>query len=487
MKGVVKMMEPIETKVMDINAEAVGVGTEILMANAGNAMAEKIEETYSDRECKSIDIICGTGNNGGDGFVVAERLARLGWKVRVLLLKEKEAIRGEAARRYLDQMVGDIAVVENASPDDLNDDDAGLIIDSMLGTGMSGTIREPFKAMILAINESGKTIISTDIPSGLGADVSVKPNMTITFHDVKTGMNAENSGEIIVKDIGIPREAVENVGLGDFAHYPISDERAHKGENGRLLIIGGGAYTGAPGLAGLVAFKAGVDLVTIATPENCFEPIASYSPNFIVRPLSGSSKTHVSISDIDELLELSEKNDAVLIGPGLGRNEETMEAVRVFIVKVEKPIIIDADGLHAFSNHLNVLQACEYGGVLTPHTREFQALADGEEDSSILGLAAKTGFTILLKGKIDLISDGQHTKKNHTGNPGMTVGGTGDVLAGLVGGLLAKGASPFAATRMGAFLCGAAGDVAFEKLGYSMMATDVIEEVAMVLKSCLKM
>ncbi len=480
------MIDPIETKVMDINAEAIGTTPEMLMGNAGNAAAEEIERTYGDKVAdKSIDIICGTGNNGGDGFVIADQLDRMGWKVRVLLVKGREAVRSDIARMYMDRIVGRIELVENVSADNLGD--AKIIIDSMLGTGMSGSIREPFRAMILAINESDKIIVSIDIPSGLGADIAVKPNMTITFHEMKTGMNAENSGGIVVKDIGIPQEAVENIGLGDFAHYPIPAEGSHKGENGRLLIIGGGAYTGAPGLAGLAAFKAGVDLVTIATPENCFEPIASYSPNFIVKPLSGPSKTHISVSDIDELLELAEKNDAVLIGPGLGREEETMEAVRVFIVKVNKPVIIDADGLHAFSGNLNILQACESGGVLTPHSAEFQSLIEGEEDASILKLAHKTGFTVLLKGKIDLISDGQHTKKNHTGNPGMTVGGTGDVLAGLVGGLLAKGASPFAAARMGAFLCGAAGDVAFEKLRYSMMATDIIEEVAMVLKTCLRM
>ncbi len=478
------MMNPMETKVMDINAETLGVGTEILMANAGNTMADEIEKAHGDGAVKKANIICGTGNNGGDGFVVADCLGRMGWEARVLLIKDHDSIRGRVARMYLDRIMEceGIKVVENASPDDLGN--AQIIVDSMLGTGMSGVIREPFRTMILAINESGRTIISTDIPSGLGADIAIRPDMTITFHDIKTGMNPENSGKIIVKDIGIPAEAVENVGLGDFAHYPIPDEGSHKGDNGRLLIIGGGAYTGAPALAGLAAYKAGTDLVTIATPENCFEIIASYSPNLIVKPLAGSLLT---TGHIDTLLDMSHNKDAVIIGPGLGRHEETMKAVREFVSKVKKPVIIDADGLTALSGHLDILQAREIGGVLTPHNAEFQRLVEGEEDASIMKLASKTGFTVLLKGKIDLISDGQQTKKNHTGNSGMTVGGTGDVLAGLVGGLLAKGASPFASARMGAFLCGAAGDVAFEKLGYSMMATDIIEEVGMVMKGCLRM
>ena len=263
---------------------------------------------------------------------------------------------------------------------------------------------------------------------------------------------------------------------------------SHKGDNGRLLIIGGGPYTGAPTLSALAALGVGADLETIAVPENCFQVIAGFSPNFIVRPLAGNI---LAPEHVDELLEMSKANDAVLIGPGLGKSPQTLEAVRDFISKVDKdkPVVVDADGLTALSGqgHLDMLAGSGKTGVLTPHSGEFMRLAEGQEDNSIKKLAEDAGFTILLKGKIDLISNGQNTKKNLTGNVAMTVGGTGDVLAGLVAGLVAKGVKPYNAARMGAFLSGAAGDVAFEEYGYSMMATDVIDNIPMILKTCLRM
>ena len=477
------MMEPLESRVLDINAEALGVGTDELMGNAGKALANEINARFG-QGVKTIAIVCGTGNNGGDGFVAAGVLAELGWSVKVLMVKTREEVKGDVARSKLDAIGDGVKIIENACPVDWDDDE--IILDSMLGTGISGTIRHPFKSWITSMNDINKTVISTDIPSGLGADIWVKPVMTVTFHDAKTGMTPENSGEIVVKDIGIPKEAEENVGLGEFVYYPLPDTMSHKGENGRLLIIGGGPYTGAPTLAALAALGVGADMVTIAVPENCFQVIAGFSPNFIVKPLAGSI---LATGHVDELLEMSEANDAVLIGPGLGRSPETLEAIRNFLAKVDKskPVVVDADGLTALSGHLDVLALGGKSGVLTPHSGEFMMLAEGREDNSIKKMAEEAGFTILLKGKIDLISDGQNTKKNLTGNVAMTVGGTGDVLAGLVGGLMAKGVKPYNAARMGAFLSGAAGDVAFEEFGYSMMATDVVDNVPMILKTCLKM
>ncbi len=473
------MMDPIESRVLDINSEAYGVRPDKLMSNAGDALADEIHGKYPEG---NISIVCGTGNNGGDGFVAARRLHELGRSAIILLVKGKDDVRGDVARHMLQQIEGKIQIMENAQPDDIGE--AEIVIDSMLGTGMKGNIREPFRAWINAINNSSKTIISTDIPSGLGADICVKPALTITFHDVKNGMDAGNSGDIVVIDIGIPHEAVEIIGLGEFEYYPRPSADSHKGDNGRLLIIGGGPYTGAPALAGLAAYKVGADLVTIATPENCFVPIASHSPNFIVKPLSGNI---IQPEHVDDLLRMALDNDAVLIGPGIGRDERTMIAVREFLAKVEKPVVVDADALTAISEHLDLFEKVKLSGVLTPHGAEFQKLVEDLEDASIKRLADKVGLTVILKGKIDLVSDGRMTKKNLTGNPAMTVGGTGDVLAGLIAGLTAKGIGPFAAARMGVFLSGAAGDNAFEKLGYSLTATDIIEEVPMVLKTCLKM
>ena len=184
------MMEPLESRVIDINAEVLGVGTDELMDNAGKALANEIDARFG-QGVKTIAIVCGTGNNGGDGFVAAGALAELGWNVKVLLVKTRKDVRGEVAKSKLDAVTDKIKIIETACPVDWDDDE--MILDSMLGTGISGTIRPPFKAWITSMNDSGKTVISTDIPSGLGADVCVKPVMTVTFHDAKTGMTPENS------------------------------------------------------------------------------------------------------------------------------------------------------------------------------------------------------------------------------------------------------------------------------------------------------
>ncbi len=474
------MMSPQETRVMDINAEFLGVPTATLMKNAGSAIAKVVDERYEKGE---VTVICGTGNNGGDGFVAARYLDQMSWKVKVLLLKGSDNIRTELAMSNFKKMRGHISVIENADVSEL--EGASLIIDAMLGTGMSGSIREPYRKWIGYLNGSGNKIVSIDVPSGFGADLAVRPALTIALHDVKDGMDETNSGQIVVKDIGIPSEAVDFVGPGEFAYYPIPEGDSHKGQNGRVLVIGGGPYTGAPALSGMAAYAAGCDLVTIAAPENCRDVIASYSPNYIVKPLAGDK---IGQEHVDYLKELANEADALVIGPGAGDDVHTLHTLREVIASTDKPMIIDADGLASLVGQHDILKG--KGVVLTPHKAEFRKLA-GVGDNAISEdvvkrLAAKFGATVILKGAVDIITDGTNTKKNRTGNPGMTVGGTGDVLAGLVGGLLSKGVAPYNAARIAAYLSGSAGDLAFEEMSYSMTALDVIYNVPEVLKECLE-
>jgi NAD(P)H-hydrate epimerase len=314
--------------------------------------------------------------------------------------------------------------------------------------------------------------------------LAVKPSLTISMHDTKEGMTPDNSGEMVILDIGIPKEAAEFVGPGEFVHYPFPKEGSHKGQNGRLLILGGGPYTGAPALSGLAALAVGVDLVWIACPEPSASVIASYTPNFIVKPLKGKS---LSPDNLEEISETLDTIDAVLVGPGLGRDESTVAAVCKFVEELMLPMLIDADGLYALA--VKGLPVLGVPAVFTPHRREFARLAEiipeTIDEKAVVEMARKTSSTVLLKGPVDMISDGEHVKKNRTGNPAMTVGGTGDVLAGLVAGLMAKGAEPFDAARMGAYLSGHAGDLAFEQLGHSLTATDVISRVPEALKGLL--
>ncbi|MCL2145766.1 MAG: NAD(P)H-hydrate dehydratase, partial [Methanomassiliicoccaceae archaeon] len=270
-------------------------------------------------------------------------------------------------------------------------------------------------------------------------------------------------------------------GPGDMLRYPIPKDDSHKGSNGRLLIIGGGPYYGAPAMSALAAMRVGTDIVRLAVPKNCSSVIASFSPVLMISELSGDSLRR---EHLEHLLDLSLKHEAVLIGPGLGVSGDTADAVREFVRKCGVPAVIDADGLTALGKDF----VSNGRTILTPHIREFEKLGGDphKADDSIGMLAEKMDSVILLKGKTDLISDGERIRRNITGSPGMTGAGTGDVLAGIVAGLLSKGMTCFDAAALGAFISGRAGEHAFEERSYGMTATDVIETIPKVLKEYLR-
>ncbi|MEE9150447.1 MAG: NAD(P)H-hydrate dehydratase [Thermoplasmata archaeon] len=474
-----------EVNVLDINASYLGVPTSSLMENAGKCVAKTALEKF-EIEGKKVVVICGPGNNGGDGFVAARYLAEK-CRVLVILAKPEDKIRSEIAKANFNKIKGKVGIIDTSELES-KIKDAKLIIDAMLGIGISGEIREPYLSCIQALNGSNAQILSIDVPSGLGTKNAVHPRLTVTFHDIKEGMSKENSGEIVVADIGIPEEAEKLLGPGEFVYYPKPAIDSHKGDNGRLLIVGGGPYTGAPALAGLAAYRMGVDLVHIATPSKTYQIIASYSPNFIVHRLSGDV---LGAEDLKILKKVMDKIDAVIIGPGVGDHPDTADTILRFIRDSSKPLVIDADAIRPVAGDLEALKG--HKGVLTPHANEFKILSGeaiktdmNERAQQVKFFANKTGFTILLKGNIDIISDGEHVKLNRTGNPAMTVGGTGDVLAGLTGAMLSKGASPFNSARIAAFTNGTAGDLAFKDMGYSMMATDMIDKIPLVVNSFLR-
>jgi NAD(P)H-hydrate epimerase len=455
------------------------------MENAGKEVAKAALGRF-EIAGKIVAVICGPGNNGGDGFVAARHLFEK-CEVSVFLVKPEDNIRSDISRDNFKKIKDSIKVLDAADLQN-NKDEIKLVIDCMLGIGISGEVREPYLSCIKSLNSLDIPILSVDVPSGLGSSNPVHPQMTITFHDVKENMSKENSGEIMVADIGIPEDVGRFLGPGEFVFYPKPKKDSHKGDNGRLLIIGGGPYSGAPALAGLAAYRMGVDLVHIATPKKTYKIIASYSPNFIVHKLSDKILVN---DDLEEVLSLLDRIDAVIVGCGIGDHPDTSSAVINFIKVCEKPMVIDADAIKAVSNELGILKGKT--GVITPHAREFQILTGvkvspdlNERGKQVRDFAHKTGFTVLLKGEMDMISDGQYLKLNKTGNPAMSVGGTGDVLAGLVGGMLSKGESPFSSARIGAFTNGTAGDMAFRDLGYSMMATDIINKVPIVLNSFIR-
>jgi len=483
------MITEQEIRVLDRNAEFYGVSTSQLMENAGRSTADLVRSVVKTTK-KTVLILCGTGNNGGDGLVAARYLSQ-DYAVSVFLAGPD--MKTELAKKNL-QKLGGYNVNLSTNPADIDSLVAthDVFIDALLGIGLAGELKEPYLHLVNTINAAPKKLIlSVDVPTGLGTSHAVRPQHTITFHDVKEGMNEHNSGRIHVVDIGIPQDAVTYVGPGELAvYYPRPAKTSHKGDNGVLLVIGGGPYIGAPALCGLAALRTGVDLVYIATPKRSWKSVAAFSPNFIVRDLASDMLT---VDDLPIIEPLLQKCTAVILGPGLGTAPETEEAVMPVVqrvIAVKKPLVIDADAMKPVGEHLDTIRGSTT--VTTPHVGEFKKLTGvalsqdvDERIARVQDWARSLGITIFLKGFIDVLSDGTRTKLNKVHNEAMTVGGTGDVLAGIIGALLSKGVAPFNAVRIAAFLNGEAGNEAFRKKSYGLVATDVIDEIPDVLKKYL--
>ncbi|MGI0149678.1 MAG: NAD(P)H-hydrate dehydratase [Thermoplasmata archaeon] len=474
------MISPIEMRVLDRNAQFAGISALDLMEAAGRAVAEVARSEFS-AAGKRVLIVCGPGNNGGDGLAAARHLANDA-RVTVLLARSSDQFSTPEAQANFERL-RDVQILAGLDRSEETIAQADLIIDALLGIGVEGTPREPFASLIHQINAEGKPILSIDVPSGFGTPLMVRPTVTVALHDVKEGMATENSGRIRVVDIGIPPNVANRIGPGEFLLYPVPKATSHKGQNGRLLVIAGGPYTGAPALVGFGALGIGVDLVHIATPALAATVVASYSPTFIVHPLVGHRLLR---EDLRQIQELVPRADAVAIGPGLGEVDGTLEAVREVVRNLAIPLVIDADAIKAVAADPKCLVGKR--AVLTPHSREFQTLTGKslpetpEERGDIVRETAKSlGVTILLKGPVDIVTDGTRMKFNYTGNPGMTGGGTGDVLCGLTAGLIAKGMAPYDAARLAAFTNGAAGDLAFKEKSYGLTAVDVADNLGRVL------
>jgi len=504
------MISGTEIKVLDKNAEYHGVSTSTLMENAGRGVADFIFKKLKPKN-KDIVIFCGTGNNGGDGFVAGRHLSE-NYNVTIFLIGKENDIKTSISKdsfKKLKKLKVKIYDINSLKQVDKIISKNDIIIDSILGIGLEGGLREPYKSLVYKINKSKKIIVSVDVPTGLECDLAVKPAYTVTFHDIKLGMDEKNSGKIIVVDIGIPKEAVDFVGPGELiTYYPIPKADSHKGDNGRVLVIGGGPYIGAPALSGLAALRAGSDLVFIVTPKKAARAITSFSPLWITPKRLAKETARLSpnlivgelnneeilvLEDIEIIEKYILKVDAVVLGPGLGSEKITKDAIEKIILKCakrSKRMVLDADAIQVVGEKPEIVKYTET--VITPHAGEFEELTNVKLDNilahrkkKVEQWAKKLGVTILLKGPTDIISDGKQTKLNNIHNPAMTVGGTGDVLAGIVGSLLSKGVESFNAARVGAFLNGSAGNSAFEKKSYGLIATDIIEEIPSVLKKYL--
>lgn len=472
---------------IDANCEYLGIKSLQLMENAGAAIAGAVKEKISSGK---VIVIAGKGNNGGDAFVAARHLKD--HDIEVILTGRKEEIKThEASHNWKALESTSIPLHQVNDSTKFNRQlikNADIIIDGIFGTGIRGKIREPESTAIDLINESGSFVIAVDVPSGFDPDGgdfdrSVKADLTLTFHRMKTGLESrhaqEYTGEVSVVDIGIPVEAEFFVGPGDIKPFLKRKTSLHKGDSGRVLVIGGGAFSGAPALSALAALRAGADIVTVAAPKSVSSIIASFSPDLIVHPLSGD---RLSEDDIPFISSIIDKFDVVAIGMGLGTDDRTYEAIKK-IVRLCSKAVIDADALIP-----DILSIGHKDLILTPHAAEMQRISGTElpgdikeRSGAVKNFAGENSVTVLLKGVIDMISNGEEVFANRTGNAGMTVGGTGDVLAGLVAALYAKHNSLQAACAA-AFINGSAGDRAFREFGYGLLASDVINYIPEVMK-----
>ncbi|MDH5419897.1 MAG: NAD(P)H-hydrate dehydratase [Candidatus Bathyarchaeota archaeon] len=491
------MITSREMHALEINSEYYGVSRLQLMENAGRSVADEIASRFEPKKTR-VAVFCGSGGNGGDGFVAARHLTCLGFKVEIILAgKSSDIVNEETQRNWfaLQALKNTLTLHEVYDSVLIPDVKAEVAVDALLGIGLKGTLRPPVLQLVKKINEMKAFHVSVDVPTGINSDSgevlgdAVRANLTITFHRKKPGLTEAGKyvGDLIVRDIGLPYDFERFAGPGDVSLVvkPRPPE-VHKGDFGRLLVVGGSeVFSGAPALVAMAALRAGVDLTYIAAPEKTARAISSMSPALITVKLEGK---HLNSRNIPIIKQYLETSTAVVMGPGLGLHRETKEAVEEIVKLVEEdktPLLLDADGLKAFAEFKREV---DWPLVLTPHAGEYEILTgrklpkDLEQRAEkVQKTAQKLRATILLKGPVDVISDGKRVKFNFTGNPGMTVGGTGDVLSGIVGTFLAQGANPFEAAVAGAFINGAAGDFVWSKKGYHMIPTDILEWIPRVM------
>ncbi len=469
------MITGSEMAVIDANAEALGVPRKQLMESSGNAIAETVREVADPED--TIVLVAGRGNNGGDAFVAARFLDE--FDVRTRLLGRAESITTDIARENWEALLTaeyDATEIRDSATLELSE--ADLLVDAMLGTGISGDLREPAATAAEAMNESDTTVVSVDVPSGLDAETgetaatTVDADYVVTFHDTKPGL-AQIDADVRVADIGVPDAAERFIERGDLLRLSRSSD-SHKGDHGDVLVIGGGPYTGAPALSAQATLRAGADLAKVTCPTSVAHEVQSYSENLILYPMQG---TRLEPGHVGPVMEYAREHDVLVIGPGLGDEEETLEAAKAIIESYDGTAIVDADPLQIVPD-----VETEADLICTPHQGELEQMGGETSDDwrdrteRVAEFAGELGHTLLVKGAYDVVTDGERTRVCRTGNPGMTVGGTGDVLAGVTGALAAV-LDPFDAAALGAFVTGRAGDIVAEEYGHGLLATDLLDAI----------
>ncbi|MEW6058630.1 MAG: NAD(P)H-hydrate dehydratase [Actinomycetota bacterium] len=495
------VLSPEEASALDRESRARGVPASMLMENAGREVARAAAALAGGLYGRHAAVVCGKGNNGGDGLVAARYLARWGMRVAVVLLAPPEEFGEPAAANF--ERLSEVDVRVRRSSADVLERELGradVAIDAIFGTGFRGMPDGEWAAAISALNDVDAPVVAVDIPSGVNGETgavegdAVCADATVTFGAAKTGVvllpGAEFAGLVEVVDIGFPPDLVrgdlELVESGDVAGMlPSRAAETHKRAAGVVVVIGGSRLmTGAVCLAAEAAYRIGAGLVTVAVPSGILPVVQSIlrEATFIALPETPRGTVAGTAERLEETLAAA---DAVAVGPGMTTDEETAAFVRALVHSCPAPVIVDADGLNAFVGHLPELGDRRSPAVLTPHSGEFGRLAgidardvNADRVGNTRKLAAGVGATVLLKGSRTVIAapDGR-ARVNPTGGPYLATGGTGDVLTGMIAGLLARGLSETDGAIAAAYLHGIAGALAAREKGVGTTAGDVLGRI----------
>ena len=503
-----KVVTAREMKEIDVKTiQEFGISGAILMEQAGTAVVRKVNELFGR---KRTIVVSGSGNNGGDGLVIARHLHNNGWDVSVFLMSEPGSLSADALTQYRAAERFGVAVhpVEKLltqhqsflSPH-------ALVIDAIFGTGMSRPVRGVHSDVITLINTSGLPVVSVDIPSGISSDNgqvlgnAVKADYTVTFGLPKRGHllhpGATFSGKLSVEDIGFPQTLITSDDLGvelldeSFTSrlIPLREVYSHKGRYGHILIIAGSrGKTGAARMAAKACLRSGAGLVTVGVPDSLAEAFQSCFSEEMTLVLPDRGNGFLSSRASQMILDfIHHMADVVAVGPGIGVSTHTAKIVRDIVQDASCPVVIDADGIHALGGNRKMIGKAKTPLILTPHPREMQSLLKGSDVLDIekdrigtaISFARDTHTHLVLKGVPTVIASPEAKAfVNSTGNPGMATAGTGDVLTGLIAGLLGQTGNALHASIVGVYLHGLAGDLAASKRGqHSLIATDLIDEI----------
>ncbi|MBN2420316.1 MAG: NAD(P)H-hydrate dehydratase [Deltaproteobacteria bacterium] len=509
-----------EIREMDnLTINEAGISGIVLMENAARNATKVFLDHFNPQHGSSVVILCGKGNNGGDGYVMARYLHEKGMDVSVMITGEKSAISGDALVNL--KIIEKLGLKISEIPDDealkgVNESlvKCGYIIDGLLGTGLNSPVRGFFKKIIENVNQSGKPVMSIDIPSGLNADTgnkmgaAIKADLTVTFGLPKPGQlvypGAELVGRLVNIDIGIPGMISGRIKPShwliepeDFIRDLARNRRdIHKGTRGHLLILAGSTgKTGAATLAAMGALRVGAGLVTVGVPKSLNPVLECKLTEAMTAPLAETDEGSLCLkaeNDIDRLLS---GKTALAIGPGLSTNPETVKLVWKIIKKCELPMVIDADALNALSMTGDSLGLLDEKKILTPHPGEMGRLmgleareVQAERLKIAHEFAKRWNCNLVLKGARTIVADPKGVIHiNPTGNPALSTGGTGDVLTGIISGLLAGGLSEIKAATAGVYIHGLAADYFAEQNGETgLIATDLLDIIPFLMDSVIK-